>query len=692
MNYDRRACFGTLVVTMILVCSILVTGCSSADTGAQPNTGSGQGDGFTVTYTDSETEGLGILKITLTETLPDESVYLILDGNRSAPLSKSEITETMYIPRMSVGTHTVTLECGTFHSSAQMDVKEYVPVQSVTLDKKSASMYVGNEITLKATISPANATESTVKWSTSNSAVATVDDGKVKALAIGSATITVSVGAFSDECEISVIKPMHVHSWGNGAVTKAATCTESGIRTYTCSCGETRTVTILATGHQWSEWNVVKEATATEDGLKERSCSVCGQKDQQTIPHDGHTHTWDSGTVTKAATCTESGIRTYTCSCGETKTEAILATGHQWSAWTVTKEATESEEGSKERSCSACGLRETSSMAKIVIVDNNDGTKTKTEEEPDGTVVSTTTGSKDGSTKVEKVREDVDGSGIRVIINSSEVIDKDGNSASSEKKVEAEFTDGDARSSTKVVDGADKAGIVTVMKVDPKTSTISKEKVEKAIVIQEKVSEEIGKDVKEQTKTILVESTTSDAVFTVAQDAVKATSDSGASLKIASTKGSVAVSDQVLSNISKEGEITISVTEAKDRDMNDSQKDAVAGGVVIDVKILTNGKDLGKVLGGTITITIKHTPAEGKIAVVYYVDDNGVREKMQGATYDSEAGEVSFDTTHCSLYVVVDEGEDSNTSDGNNVLLYAGIGIVVLIAILSAALVIKRRL
>ena len=77
--------------------------------------------------------------------------------------------------------------------------------------------------------------------------------------------------------------------------------------------------------------------------------------------------------------------------------------------------------------------------------------------------------------------------------------------------------------------------------------------------------------------------------------------------------------------------------------------------------------------------------------MAYYVDDNGVREKMQGLVYDSDAGEVSFETTHCSLYVVVDEGDDSNNSDVNNALLYAGAGIIILIAILSVALVIKRR-
>ncbi len=41
-----------------------------------------------------------------------------------------------------------------------------------------------------------------------------------------------------------------------------------------------------------------------------------------------HVHAWDAGTVTTDATCTEDGVKTFTCACGQTRTEAILATGH----------------------------------------------------------------------------------------------------------------------------------------------------------------------------------------------------------------------------------------------------------------------------------------------------------------------------------------------------------------------------
>jgi Ni/Co efflux regulator RcnB len=48
-----------------------------------------------------------------------------------------------------------------------------------------------------------------------------------------------------------------------------------------------------------------------------------------------HTHAWDGGTITSSATCTNNGVKTYKCSCGQTKTEAIGATGHNWVAQTT---------------------------------------------------------------------------------------------------------------------------------------------------------------------------------------------------------------------------------------------------------------------------------------------------------------------------------------------------------------------
>ena len=147
------------------------------------------------------------------------------------------------------------------------------------------------------------------------------------------------------------------HSWDGGKVTKAATCTTAGTKTYTCTrCKKTRTETIAATGHK-----VVKDAavaaTCETTGKTEGShCSVCGTvlKSQTTIAALGHS--WDGGKVTKAATCTTAGTKTYTCTrCKKTRTETIAATGHKVvkdAAVAATCETTGKTEGSH---CSVCG-------------------------------------------------------------------------------------------------------------------------------------------------------------------------------------------------------------------------------------------------------------------------------------------------------------------------------------------------
>jgi hypothetical protein len=45
--------------------------------------------------------------------------------------------------------------------------------------------------------------------------------------------------------------PAHTHSWDSGTVTQTATCTSNGVKTYSCSCGQTKTESIGATGHNW---------------------------------------------------------------------------------------------------------------------------------------------------------------------------------------------------------------------------------------------------------------------------------------------------------------------------------------------------------------------------------------------------------------------------------------------------------
>jgi len=83
-----------------------------------------------------------------------------------------------------------------------------VAVTGVSLNKTSVSLVVGSSETLLPTITPANATNKTVSWSSSNPAVASVaSDGTVAGLNVGTATITVKTadGNKTATCSVNVI-------------------------------------------------------------------------------------------------------------------------------------------------------------------------------------------------------------------------------------------------------------------------------------------------------------------------------------------------------------------------------------------------------------------------------------------------------------------------------------------------------
>jgi len=80
-------------------------------------------------------------------------------------------------------------------------------VTGVSLSEKSLSMEVGDEVTLKATVTPDNAGDKAVTWESNNEDVAKVDnDGNVTARGVGKAKITVRTkdGNFTDQCEVIV--------------------------------------------------------------------------------------------------------------------------------------------------------------------------------------------------------------------------------------------------------------------------------------------------------------------------------------------------------------------------------------------------------------------------------------------------------------------------------------------------------
>ena len=111
-----------------------------------------------------------------------------------------------------------------------------------------------------------------------------------------------------DTCSVPVCSE-NDHKWDEeGVVTKVATCTAVGIRTFTCSaCHETKTEEIEKIDHNYS--SVVINPTCTEGGHTTHTCTVCGDTyTDAATDATGH----NESLVVTPPTCTEEGYTTHT--------------------------------------------------------------------------------------------------------------------------------------------------------------------------------------------------------------------------------------------------------------------------------------------------------------------------------------------------------------------------------------------
>ena len=140
-------------------------------------------------------------------------------------------------------------------------------------------------------------------------------------------------------------KHQHVYT---SSIKKPATCTEPGIRLYTCKDNDdSYEEKIPATGHQHTELRNVKAATCAQEGYTgDTYCKDCNTKLSSGKSIAKKEHSWDSGKITTVATCNGKGIKTYTCTgCNATRTEEIPSTGHQHTELRNVKVATCASEG-----------------------------------------------------------------------------------------------------------------------------------------------------------------------------------------------------------------------------------------------------------------------------------------------------------------------------------------------------------
>ena len=153
--------------------------------------------------------------------------------------------------------------------------------------------------------------------------------------------------------------------YGTTENTVPATCGKAGrVDTICSNCGEVvSTRELPPTGaHVWGNGVVTTAPTETTPGVRTFTCSGCGQTRTEAIPATGaHDYRF---TKTVAPTCTDGGYDLYTCSgCGATERRNLTdAAGHKWDGGTVTTAPTETTPGVRTFTCTVCSQTRTEAI------------------------------------------------------------------------------------------------------------------------------------------------------------------------------------------------------------------------------------------------------------------------------------------------------------------------------------------
>ena len=187
-------------------------------------------------------------------------------GTSKLTLTSDENTDNdgnTYTPTVSSGTVTV--------------VK---PVTGITLNKTSATMKKGDTLQLSATVSPSDATNKTVTYKSSNTAVATVSSsGKVTAKGAGTATITATAGSKSATCSITVEGIVDATGGTNKTISEGETLKLS-VKKYPTTSG---TLNVAWTSSDTSVVTVENDGTIT--GVSVGTATVTAKLNSYTVTY-----------------------------------------------------------------------------------------------------------------------------------------------------------------------------------------------------------------------------------------------------------------------------------------------------------------------------------------------------------------------------------------------------------------------
>jgi uncharacterized protein YjdB len=140
--------------------------------------------------------------------MPDDATDKTVTWS-SSDTQVATVDENGKVIAIKEGSAIITAKAGDKTASCSISVKKkFIAVTSVSLNKTDISLIKGQFETLKANVSPSDASDKKVTWSSSNTGIATIDqNGKVTAIAGGSATIRAKAGDKQASCAVTVMVP-----------------------------------------------------------------------------------------------------------------------------------------------------------------------------------------------------------------------------------------------------------------------------------------------------------------------------------------------------------------------------------------------------------------------------------------------------------------------------------------------------
>ena len=480
------------------------------------------------------------------------------------------------------------------------------------------------------------------------------------------------------------------HIWNDGEVAIAPTCTDKGVKTYTCSsCGETKSEDIPALGHDLSyaaSGAVITEtcsrcdhtataALAAEDasytGEAVQTASVTygtgWQGGELTIAYSNNVNAGTAaasitvGGQTASVTFTIAKAADYTLTLGNLSQTSGSVSAVTWTVAPKDDTAQVKVEYEITVPASPCTHVHDASCgengANCTHVHNDscgyaEESKVWTETLPTEVGTYSVRARLTASDNLELADAGVYTTGALTISQKSSGGGGGGGGSAAVTPDEPEITTGG---------GTTVAGIETEVTTSGTTSkaAVSQDALDKAIGAAENAAEQANTDAAVE---IVVDTPAKAAEVKVdlPAEGLENFADSEAqSLTISSGVGSVTISPEAAASIAEQAQgdtvtVTISEVTQPEKALNERQLAAVGDAPVYGLSVTSNGEYISQFDGGLVTVSLPYTlkaDEDPSGVEVYYVDDLGNLQRV-GAMYDVKTQSIIFTTNHFSFYMV----------------------------------------